>query len=396
MYNDNDIVVLGYARTAIGDFLGALKDTPLVDLTTLVVKAAMERSGVKPEEIDELGMGCIYKHGNGGNPARQVEIKAGIPSTAWAYTVDQQCASGMKSLDIVRRSLMTGGCKVAVVAGADVMSRAPYLSLNGRTGFRMGDAKLVDSLTKEGLSCSIAGYHMGLTAENLATQYNISRQEQDELAVMSHQRAIAAIDAGRFEADIIPVPVKVKKAIVEFKVDEHPRRDISMESMGKLKPVFKPDGGTVTAANASSINDAACAMVVTTGKYCKEHGLTPVARILNTASYGVPAEIMGIGPAYVIPKALEEVGLSKDAIDYWEINEAFAAQFLACNRELKLDMAKVNRNGSGISLGHPVGCTGARIIMACISEMKAKKEHYGVASLCVGGGPAMATVIEML
>jgi acetyl-CoA C-acetyltransferase len=396
MYNDNDIVILGYARTAIGDFLGSLRDVPLVDLTSIVVEAAINRSGIKPEDVDELAMGCIYKHGNGGNPARQVEIKVGIPSSAWAYTVDQQCASGMKSLDIVRRSLMTGGCRLGVVAGSEVMSRAPYLSLNGRTGFRMGDVKLIDSLTKEGLSCAIAGYHMGVTAENLAVKYNVTRQEQDELAVMSHQRAIAAIDAGCFEADIVPVPVKVKKAIVEFKVDEHPRRDISLEIMAKMKPVFKPDGGTVTAGNASGINDAACAMVVTTGKYCKERGLTPVARILTTASCGVPAEIMGIGPAFVIPKALEEVGLSKDAIDYWEINEAFAAQFLACNRELRLDMAKVNRNGSGIGLGHPVGCTGARIIMACISEMKAKSEHYGVASLCVGGGPAMATVIEML
>lgn len=393
---DKDIVIVGYARSAIGDFLGSLKDVPLVDLCTTVTKAAMERAGVQPEAVEELGMGCIYKHGNGGNPGRQIEIKAGIPSTAWAYTVDQQCASGMKALDIVSRSLMTDNCELAVVVGGDVMSRAPYLSLNGRTGFRMGDVKLVDSLTKEGLSCAIAGYHMGITAENLAAQYNISREEQDELAALSHQRAIAAIDSGRGKQDIVPIEIKSRKGVKIFDTDEHPRRDISMESLAKLRPAFKPDGGTVTAGNASGINDGACAMVVTTAKYAKEHGLKPIAKVLSVASKGVPAEVMGIGPAYVVPKAIEKAGLTPDAIDYYEINEAFAAQFLACNRELKLPMDKVNRNGSGIGLGHPVGMTGARIITACISELIASGEQYGVASLCVGGGPAMATVVEVL
>lgn len=308
--NDKDIVIVGYARSAIGDFMGALKDVALVDLCTTVTKAALERAGVQPESVDELGMGCIYKHGNGGNPGRQIQIKAGMPSTSWAYTVDQQCASGMKALDVVSRSLMTDGCELAVVVGGDVMSRAPYLSLNGRSGFRMGDVKLIDSLTQDALKCAIAGYHMGLTAENLADQYGISREEQDELAVLSHQRAIA--------------------------------------------------------------------------------------KVLSVTSKGVPAEVMGIGPAYVIPKAIELAGLRPEDIDYYEINEAFAAQFLACNRELKLSMDKVNRNGSGIGLGHPVGMTGARIITACISELIASGEKYGVASLCVGGGPAMATVVEIL
>ncbi len=393
---DKDIVILGYARSAIGDFLGGLKDVSLVDLSTTVASAAMERSGVKPEDVDELAMGCIYKHGNGGNPGRQVEIKCGIPSEAWAYTVDQQCASGMKALDIVSRSLMTDGCQLAVVVGADVMSRVPYLSLNGRTGFRMGDVKLVDGLTKEGLSCAIAGYHMGMTAENLAVKYNISREEQDELALMSNQRAIAAIDSGRCQKDIVPIEVKSRKSVKIVDTDEHPRRDVSLEGLAKLRPAFKPDGGTVTAGNASGINDGACAMVVTTARYAKEHGLKPIARVLSITSKGVPAEIMGIGPAYVVPKAIELAGLKSEDIDYYEINEAFAAQFLACNRELKLPMDKVNRNGSGIGLGHPVGMTGARIITACISEMLASGEHYGVASLCVGGGPAMATVLEIL
>ncbi len=393
---DKDIVILGYARSAIGDFLGGLREVPLVDLSTTVAKAAMERAGVQPADVDELAMGCIYKHGNGGNPGRQVEIKCGIPDEAWAYTVDQQCASGMKALDIVSRSLMTDGCQLAVVVGADVMSRVPYLSLSGRDGFRMGDVQLVDGLTKEGLSCAIVGYHMGMTAENLAVQYNISREEQDELALMSHQRAIAAIDSGRCQKDIVPIEVKSRKSVKIIDTDEHPRRDISLESLAKLRPAFKPDGGTVTAGNASGINDGACAMVVTTARYAKEHGLKPIARVVSIASRGVPAEVMGIGPAYVVPKAIELAGLKSEDIDYYEINEAFAAQFLACNRELKLPMDKVNRNGSGIGLGHPVGMTGARIITACISEMLASGEHYGVASLCVGGGPAMATVLEIL
>ena len=237
---------------------------------------------------------------------------------------------------------------------------------------------------------------MGVTAENLADKYNISRQEQDELALMSHQRAIAAIDSGRGKQDIVPIEIKTRKGVTVFDTDEHPRRDVSLESMAKLRPAFKPDGGTVTAGNASGINDGACAMVVTTARYAKEHGLKPIARVLAVESKGVPAEVMGIGPAYVIPKALEKAGLTADAIDYYEINEAFAAQFLACNRELKLTMDKVNRNGSGIGLGHPVGMTGARIITACISEMIASGEQYGVASLCVGGGPAMATVLEIV
>lgn len=394
--NDKDIVIVGYARSAIGDFMGALKDVALVDLCTTVTKAALERAGVQPESVDELGMGCIYKHGNGGNPGRQIQIKAGMPSTSWAYTVDQQCASGMKALDVVSRSLMTDGCELAVVVGGNVMSRAPYLSLNGRSGFRMGDVKLIDSLTQDALKCAIAGYHMGLTAENLADQYGISREEQDELAVLSHQRAIAAIDSGRGKQDIVPIEIKTRKGVTVFDTDEHPRRDISIESLAKLRPAFKPDGGTVTAGNASGINDGACAMVVTTARYAQEHGLKPIAKVLSVTSKGVPAEVMGIGPAYVIPKAIELAGLRPEDIDYYEINEAFAARFLACNRELKLSMDKVNRNGSGIGLGHPVGMTGARIITACISELIASGEKYGVASLCVGGGPAMATVVEIL
>ena len=390
----NDVVIVGYARTPVGDFLGKLKDVPLVDLACVAANAALSRANVKPEQVDELGMGCIYKHGNKGNPARQVEIKLGIPSTSWAYTVDQQCASGMKALDIVRRSLITGGCELGLVVGADVMSRAPYLSMGVREGQRMGDGVLVDALTHEGLVCGVVNYHMGLTAENLAVEYNVTREEQDALAVISHQRACAAIAAGKLKDEIVPVEIQTKKGVVVVDRDEHPRADVSMESLAKLRPAFKKDGGTVTAGNASGINDAAAALVVTTAGYAKAHGLKPLAKVLSTVSYGVEARIMGIGPAYAIPKAIKEAGLTENDIDYYEINEAFAAQFIACNRVLKLDMDKVNANGSGIGLGHPVGFTGVRVVASCITEMNYRKVKYGVASLCVGGGPAMAVVLE--
>ncbi|SMC73559.1 thiolase family protein [Papillibacter cinnamivorans] len=390
----NDIVIVGSARTPVGDFLGKLKDVPLVDLSCIAANAALNRANVKPVDVEELGMGCIYKHGNGGNPARQVEIKLGIPATSWAYTIDQQCASGMKALDIVRRSLLTGGCQMGLVVGADVMSRVPYLAMNVREGLRMGDGKLVDGLTQEGLVCNIVKYHMGLTAENLAEEYHITREEQDALAIISHQRACAAINSGKLKDEIVPVEIQTKKGVVVVDRDEHPRADVSMESLGRLKPAFKKEGGTVTAGNASGINDAAAALVVTTAGYAKAHGLKPLAKILSTVSYGVEPRIMGIGPAYAIPKAIKEAGLTEKDIDYYEINEAFAAQFLACNKVLKLDMNKVNANGSGIGLGHPVGFTGVRIVVSAITEMNYRKAKYGVASLCVGGGPAMAAVLE--
>lgn len=392
----NDIVILGYARTPVGDFLGSLKDVPLLELTKTAGQAALERAGVKPELVEELALGCIYKHGNKGNPARQVEIALGIPESAWAYTVDQQCASGMKAVDLVMRSLLTGGCKLGLAIGAESMSRAPYLSMSMREGQRIGDGKMVDVITHEGLICAMENYHMGLTAENLAEQYNISREEQDELAVLSHSRASAAVEAGRFDEEIVPVEIQTRKGAMIVDKDEHPRADASMEGMAKLQPAFKKEGGTVTAGNASGINDGAAALTLATAGYAEKFDLKPVARILSSVSFGVEPRIMGIGPAFAVPKALAEAGLSEDQIDYYEINEAFAAQFLAVNRELKLDMDKVNSNGSGVGIGHPVGMTGARILMATITELKARKGKYGVASLCVGGGPAMAMVIELL
>lgn len=392
----NDIVILSRARSPVGDFLGALKDVSLVDLTTAVGQAALDRAGVAPSEIDEVAMGCVYKHGNKGNPARQVQIKLGCPSSGWAYTVDQQCASAMKAFDCAYRSLKTEGCQVALVLGGETMSRAPYLTMGARTGFRMGDVKMVDSLTHDALVCAIMGYHMGVTAENLAKEYGITREEQDELAVLSHQRACAAIEAGKFDEELVPIEVKTRKGTVVVNRDEHPKKTTTMEVLSKLKPVFLKENGTVTAGNASGINDGAAAMVLTTAAYAEAHGLKPLARVLSSVSAGAEPRIMGIGPAYSIPKAIRQAGLTPEDIDYYEINEAFAAQFIACNRELKLPMDKVNANGSGIAIGHPVGCTGVRIIGGCLSELMFRQERYGVASLCVGGGPSMAVVIERL
>lgn len=395
MAHQEDIVILGYARTPIGNFLGVLQDVPMVDLAVVASQTAINRSGVNPFDIEELALGCVYKHGSKGNPARQIQLKLNLPTDGWAYTIDQQCASGMKAVDLIRRSLLTEECTVGLAVGADNMSRAPYLNLCQRRGMRMGNTMLLDTLTHEGLICAIADCHMGMTAENLAEQYQISRKEQDELAVLSHIRACKAISDGKFNAEITPVEIKTRKAHYLVEKDEHPKSDITLESLSALPPAFKANG-TVTAGNASSINDAAAAMVLTTASYANSQGLKPIAKILSTCSYGVEPEIMGIGPVYAIPKAIAKAGLTEKDIDYYEINEAFAAQFLACNRNLKLDMNKVNANGSGIALGHPVGCTGVRVIISVITELLSRKGRYGVASICVGGGPAMASVIEIL
>lgn len=390
-----EVVIVGGARTPIGDFLGSLKDVSAVELGIAAVKGALEKAGVEPGNVEDVVGGMVYKAGVKGNPARQVQLAVGIPVEAAATTVDQQCASAMRALEIAMQQMILGKSTVSVVVGMESMSRAPYLLLNGRQGMRLGSDTIQDHLLYDALIDPTMGYHMGVTAENLAEKYNITKDEQDELAVLSHSRAIAAIKEGKFKDEIVPIEIKTRKGTTMVDQDEHPRADISLESLAKLKTAFK-QGGTVTAGNASGLNDGAAALVLMTASKAKKLGLKPIAKILATASYGVAPEIMGIGPAYVIPKALKYAGLELKDIDYFEINEAFAAQFLAVNRELKLDMGKVNANGSGIALGHPVGCTGVRIIVTMLNEMKRRGSKYGVASLCVGGGPAMATVVEML
>ncbi|MHB1419040.1 MAG: acetyl-CoA C-acetyltransferase [Bacillota bacterium] len=390
-----EVVIVGAARTPIGDFLGSLKDVSAVDLGVTAVKAALEKAGVKPEQVEDMAGGMIFKAGAKGNPARQIQLKVGIPVEAVALTIDQQCGSAMRALEVATQQILLGKSNVSVVVGMESMSNAPYLLLNARQGMRMGAGAAEDHMFYDGLVDAMHNYHMGVTAENLAEKYQISREEQDELAYISHTRAIAAIKEGKFKDEIVSVEIKSKKGSVFVETDEHPRADVSMENLAKLRAAFKPDG-TVTAGNASGINDGAAALVLMSVGRAKELGIKPLAKIVSTASYGVPPEIMGIGPAYAIPKALQYAGLELKDVDYFEINEAFAAQFLAVNRELKLGMDIVNANGSGIALGHPVGCTGVRLIVSLLSEMERRAVRIGAASLCCGGGPAIATVVERL
>jgi acetyl-CoA C-acetyltransferase len=390
-----EVVIVGAKRTAIGDFLGSLKDVAPVDLGVTVVNAALEQAKVDPKLVNELACGLIFKAGSKGNPARQIQIKCGMPVEGFAYTIDQQCGSGMKAIETVYQSILLGKTEVGVAVGTESMSQAPYLLKRAREGYRMGNGEILDSMLHDGLVCAMMGYHMGVTAENLAERYGISRQEQDELALLSHQRAVKAIKEGKFKDEIVPVEIQTRKGTVTVDTDEHPRESTTMEVLGKMKPAFKKDG-TITAGNASGVNDGAAALVLMSAEKAKELGIKPLARIIATDNMGVEPEIMGIGPAKVIPKVLASAGLTKDEIDYYEINEAFASQFIAVNRELNLDMEKVNANGSGIALGHPVGCTGTRIVVSLIYELQRRKGKYGLASLCVGGGPAIATVIEVL
>ncbi len=390
-----EVWIVGAKRTPIGDFLGKIKDVSAVDLGVTAVNAALAQAKVAPSQLQELACGQIYKAGAKGNPGRQIQLKCGMTVEGYACTIDQQCGSGMKAFEIVSQSIMLGKSDIAVAVGIESMSQAPYLLKGAREGYRMGNGEIIDSMLYDGLICAMMGYHMGLTAENLAEKYQISRQEQDELALLSHQRATRAIQNGIFDAEIVPVTIETKKGPVVISQDEHPRADISFEKLATMKPAFKKDG-TVTAGNASGVNDGAAALVLVSADKGKELGLTPLARLRSTANFGVPPEIMGIGPAYAVPKAIQLAGLAPEDIGYYEINEAFAAQFLAVNRELNLDMAKVNANGSGIGLGHPVGCTAARIIVSLIYEMQRRDVRFGLASLCVGGGPAIGTVIEKM
>lgn len=390
-----EVVIVGAARTPVGDFLGSLKDIPAVDLGKIAAQAALNRAGISAGQVEDIVAGMVYQAGVKGNPARQVQLGIGIPDTVAAATVDQQCASAMRAFEIAVQQILLGKSEISLAVGMESMSRVPYLLLNCRQGLRMGDGVIVDSLTFDALNDALLNYHMGVTAENLAEKYQITREEQDELAFLSHQRAVAAIREGKFKKEIVPVEVQSRKGTVVIDTDEHPRPDISREVLARLKPAFTQNG-TVTAGNASGINDGAAAVVLMSAEKAREMEIKPKARILATASYGVAPEIMGIGPAFAIPRALSYAGLDLADIDYFEINEAFAAQFLAVNCLLDLDMSKVNANGSGIALGHPVGCTGIRIIVTLLHEMERQGSSFGVAGLCVGGGPAMATVLERL
>ncbi|MCI6568366.1 MAG: acetyl-CoA C-acetyltransferase [Dysosmobacter sp.] len=414
-----DLYVVNCCRTAIGSFGGSLKSTPAAELGAIVVKEALNRAGVKPEQVDELMFGCILTAGLGQNVARQVSIKAGLPYSVPAYTVGMVCGSGMKSVIEAARSILAGDSDIVVCGGTENMSAAPFVSNDARWGARMGDKKLVDEMIKDGLWDAFNNYHMGTTAENICDIWGITRKELDEFAAASQQKTEAAQAAGRFDDEIVPVPVKVKKQVVDFKVDEFPRAGVTAEGISKLKgafPVgpespapqvvhtFDPAGiqdsddkgqQRVTAANASGINDGAAAIVLASGEAVEKYGLKPMAKLIGWGQGGVDPKIMGVGPVPASRQAMEKAGVTIDDIDLVEANEAFAAQSIAVARELNFDMSKVNVNGGAISLGHPVGASGARIIVTLLHEMQKRDDaKKGLATLCIGGGMGVATVFE--
>ena len=396
----HEAVIVSACRTPIGDFLGKLKETHARQLGKIAGAEAIRRAGIETGQVDEVVCGNVIQAGVGGNIGRQVQAEIGIPWDKPACTVNQLCCSSMRAFEIASRNIRLGESAASLVVGVESMSMSPYLLQNGRTGYRMGPATIEDAMLLDALVCSVEHYHMGVTAENVAGRFGIGRQVQDELALMSHQRSCAAIKAGTFKAEIVPVEIKQKKDTVLFDTDEHPRADTSLESLGKLKTVFKKDG-TVTAGNASGVNDGGAAMLLMSEGRARELGLKIKARVRSTVTVGVEPAVMGIGPAYAIPAALKKAGISFGDIGYWEVNEAFAAQFLGVEHLLakehgfKLNMDIVNRNGSGISLGHPVGCSGLRVLVTLLHEMERSGASLGCASLCAGGGPAMAAVIEL-
>jgi acetyl-CoA C-acetyltransferase len=396
---NHDVIIAGACRTAVGSFQGTLKDTPVRELGRIVGQEAIKQAGISESVIDEVVCGNVIQAGLGGNVGRQIQGAIGIPWSSPACTINQLCASAMRAFEIGCHNITLGMTDICLVVGVENMTMAPYLIPKARAGYRMGPGTIEDAMLLDALVCSVEGYHMGMTAENVAEKYTISRQEQDRLALLSQQRAAAAIRQGRFKDEIVPVEVKQKKENLVFDTDEHPREGTTEEILSGLKPVFKKDG-TVTAGNASGVNDGAAAVVLMSLQKARELGAAPLAKVVSTACAGIAPAVMGLGPAVAIPEVLKRARLAFDDIDCFEVNEAFAAQFLGVERMLKelhgftFDMEIVNRNGSGISLGHPVGCSGLRVIVALIYEMKRMGAKLGCASLCAGGGPSMATVIE--
>ena len=390
-----EIVIAGACRTALGKFGGSLSGVPAVELGAIVIKEAINRAGIKPEDVDEVLMGNVLQAGLGQSPARQAAVKAGIPVEVPALTVNNVCGSGLKVVNMAAAMIEAGDAEVMVVGGMENMSAAPYAMPQGRFGNRMNNGTLVDVMINDGLRDAFNNYHMGITAENVAEQYGVTREMQDEFAAWSQQKCEAAQKAGKFDEEIVPVPVKVKKEIVEFKVDEFPRQGVTAEGLAKLKPAFKKDG-TVTAANASGINDGAAALVIMTAEKAKELGVKPMAKFVAGASAGVDPSIMGVGPIYATRKVLAKANMTIDDLDLIEANEAFAAQSVAVANELGLDKAKVNVNGGAIAIGHPIGASGCRILVTLLYELKHSGKKTGLATLCIGGGMGVATIVEAL
>ena len=389
------VVIASACRTAIGKMGGALANTPAVDLGTIVIKEALNRAGVKPEQVDQVYMGCVLQAGCGQNVARQAAINAGLPVEVPAVTINVLCGSGLDSVNEAARMIETGDADIIVAGGMESMSMAPYLIPHARFGYRMGNATMEDSMIKDGLTDAFNNYHMGVTAENVAEQWHLTREQLDEFSVNSQNKACAAIESGAFAEEIVPVPVKVKKETVMFDKDEGPRPGITMEGLAKLKPAFKKDGGVVTAGNASGINDGAAALVIMSEEKAKELGIKPMATWITGALAGVDPAIMGTGPIPASRKVMKKAGLTINDFDLIEANEAFAAQSLAVGHDLEIDPAKLNVNGGAIALGHPVGCSGARILVTLLYGLKHRGGKKGLATLCVGGGMGCATIVEM-
>ena len=389
------VVIAGACRTAIGKMGGTLANTPAAELGAIVIKEALNRAGVKPEQVDQVYMGCVIQAGLGQNVARQASIKAGLPVEVPAITINVLCGSGLDSVNEAARMIECGDADIVVAGGMENMSASPYILQGARYGYRMGDGKLIDSMINDGLTDAFNNYHMGITAENIAERWGLTRQQLDEFAANSQQMACAAIEAGEFKEEIVPVPVKVKKDTVMFDTDEGPRPNTTAESLSTLKPAFKREVGVVTAGNASGINDGAAAVVVMSEEKAIELGIKPMATWIAGALAGVDPAIMGIGPVYATQKVMHKTGLTIDDFDLIEANEAFAAQSLAVIHNLGIDTKKLNVNGGAIALGHPVGCSGARILVTLLYAMKKRGAKTGLATLCVGGGMGCATVVKM-
>lgn len=390
----NEVVIVSAVRTAIGSFLGSLKNVSATELGSIVINEALSRSGVKAEDVDEVIMGNVLQSGLGQNPARQAAIKAGLPETVPAMTINKVCGSGLKAVHLARQAIIAGDADIIVAGGMENMSQAPFLLKNAREGFKMGDQKVVDSMISDGLWCAFNDYHMGMTAENLCDHYAITREEQDAFSAVSQEKASAAIEKGKFKEEIVPVEIPQRKGDpVIFDTDEYVKAGTTAEKLGKLRPAFKKDG-SVTAGNASGINDGAAAFVVMSKKKAEELGIEPLAVITANANAGVNPEIMGIGPVRAVQNVLEKAGMQLSDIDLIEANEAFAAQSLAVDRELHFDKEKLNVNGGAIALGHPIGASGARILVTLLHEMKRSNAKTGLATLCIGGGQGVATIVQ--
>jgi len=415
-----EIYIVNCCRTAVGSFGGSLKDTPAAELGAITIKEALNRAGVKPEQVDEVIYGGVLTAGLGQNIARQVAVKSGIPYSVPAFTVNMVCGSGMKSVMEAARAIIAEEADIVVAGGTENMSQAPYLLPDERWGARMGDKKVVDSMIKDGLWDAYNNYHMGTTAENICDVWGITRQELDEFAASSQQKAVAAVESGRFADEIVPVMIKKKKEMVEFKVDEYPKAGTTAESIAKLRGAFPvgPEGvedeivhtfevtqvheadakkhvQRVTAANASGLNDGAAAIIVASAEAVEKYGLKPMAKLIGWGQGGVDPKIMGVGPVPAARNAMAKAGVSIEDIDLIEANEAFAAQSIAVGRELNFDLSKLNVNGGAIAIGHPVGCSGARIIVTLLHEMAKRDEaKKGLATLCIGGGMGVATIFE--